>query len=79
MNTTILVILLAMAAFLAAMLSLAASKEINGRIMGVCAAVAIVTDIEHATGGIAAAANKVTTINIKLTVGVNIGDTAVGS
>lgn len=41
MNTTILVILLAMAAFLAAMLSLAASKEINGRIMGVCAAVAI--------------------------------------
>lgn len=41
MNTTILVILLAMAAFLAAMLSLAATKEANGRIMGACAAVAI--------------------------------------
>ena len=41
MNATISVILLALAAFLAAILSLAANKSLNGRIMGVCAMIAI--------------------------------------
>ena len=41
MNATIPVILLALAAFLAAILSLAASKSLNSRIMGVCAVIAI--------------------------------------
>ena len=41
MNATIPVILLALAAFLAAILSLAANKSLNSRIMGVCAVIAI--------------------------------------
>ena len=41
MNESLPVILLALAAFLAAILSLAANKSLNSRIMGVCAVIAI--------------------------------------